>query len=108
VGDETKSFDSAVERSGVRCIDLDKSTYRVLLTRGMNGCRAVCLDGATRDHVRSRLEQVDEDGLRWQVARSRGQHRVRVRDRAEATAHEWEWPRGQRAALVLVELMIVS
>ena len=56
VGDKTKSFDSVVKRSGDRFMDLVKNTYRVLLTRGMKGCRVVFLDGATRDYVRSRLE----------------------------------------------------
>jgi uncharacterized protein len=45
-----------VKRSGDRFMDLVKNTYRVLLTRGMKGCRVVFLDGATRDYVRSRLE----------------------------------------------------
>jgi hypothetical protein len=30
--------------------------YRVLVTRGMKGCRVHFLDAATRDYVRSRLE----------------------------------------------------
>jgi uncharacterized protein len=56
VGDRTKSHDSVVKRSGDRFIDLVKNTYRVLLTRGMKGCRVAFIDAATRDYVRSRME----------------------------------------------------
>lgn len=56
VGDKTSSFDTVVKRSKDQFLDLVKNTYRVLLTRGMKGCRVCFVDRATRDYVRSRLE----------------------------------------------------
>jgi uncharacterized protein len=56
IGDKSESHDHVVKRSGERFLDLVKNTYRVLLTRGMKGCRVHFLDAATRDYVRSRLE----------------------------------------------------
>jgi uncharacterized protein len=48
VGDKRASFDSVVKRSGDTFTDLVKHTYRVLLTRGMKGCRVYFEDEATR------------------------------------------------------------
>ncbi|MDR9391395.1 MAG: DUF2075 domain-containing protein [Trueperaceae bacterium] len=56
VADPTESYDRVVKRSGEAFLDLVKHTYRVLLTRGMKGCKVVFLDDATRDFVRSRLD----------------------------------------------------
>ena len=56
VADKQASYDTVVKRSGERFIDLVRQTYRVLLTRGMKGCRVVFLGEATRDFVRSRLD----------------------------------------------------
>ena len=56
VGDKAASFDHVVKRSKDQFLDLVKNTYRVLLTRGMKGCRVYFVDKATRDYVRSRME----------------------------------------------------
>jgi uncharacterized protein len=55
VGDKRASFDSVVKRSGGKFADLVKNTYRVLLTRGIKGCRVVFLDRATSEWVRGRV-----------------------------------------------------
>lgn len=56
VADKSASFDTVVKRSKDRYLDLVKNTYRVLLTRGMKGCRVFFEDEQTRDFVRSRIE----------------------------------------------------
>ena len=43
-GDNTKSFDSVVKRSGARFTQMVQNTYRVLLTRGMKGCYVKFMD----------------------------------------------------------------
>ncbi len=48
VGDKRSSFDSVVKRSGDKFTALVKHTYRVLLTRGMKGCRVFFEDEGTR------------------------------------------------------------
>ncbi len=42
-------------RSGARCTDVVKNTYRVLLTRGMRGCDLCILDPETKAYVEERL-----------------------------------------------------
>ena len=54
--DKAASFDTVVKRSKDQFVDLVKNTYRVLLTRGMKGCRVFFEDPSTRDFVRSRIE----------------------------------------------------
>ncbi len=56
VADKKASFDTVVKRSKEQFLDLVKNTYRVLLTRGMKGCRVYFMDEATRDFVRSRMD----------------------------------------------------
>jgi uncharacterized protein len=51
VGEKRASYDVVVKRSGDRFVELVKHTYRVLLTRGLKGCRVVLLDGATHAHL---------------------------------------------------------
>ena len=48
VGDKRASFDSVVKRSGDMSASLVTHTYRVLLTRGMKGCRVYFEDEGTR------------------------------------------------------------
>ena len=58
VGQRDQSHDRIV-RSGVtepQFTDFVKSTYRVLLTRGLRGCYVYFLDAPTRDFVLSRIE----------------------------------------------------
>jgi DUF2075 family protein len=58
IGDQSKSFDSVVKRSGSRFIQMVKNTYRVLLTRGMKGCYVTFLDKNTEHFFRSRMESI--------------------------------------------------
>jgi uncharacterized protein len=55
IGDASKSYDTVVKRSKSAFTQLVKNTYRVLLTRGMKGCRVVFLDPATAQEVKKRL-----------------------------------------------------
>jgi hypothetical protein len=58
VGQPKESFDRVASR-GVTTREFAafvKSTYRVLLTRGLRGCYVVILDPTTRDFLLSRLE----------------------------------------------------
>jgi DUF2075 family protein len=48
IGDRSESYDSIVRRSGDQFTDLIKRTYRVLLTRGMQGCYVAFVDERTR------------------------------------------------------------
>ena len=60
VGQRDQSHDRIV-RSGVteqQFTDFVKSTYRVLLTRGLRGCYVYFMDAPTRDFVLSRIERV--------------------------------------------------
>ena len=56
VANKQASHDTVVKRSKDQFLDLVKNTYRVLLTRGMKGCRVYFMDPSTRDFVRSRME----------------------------------------------------
>jgi len=56
VGDQSKSADSIVKRSGEQFVNLVKNTYRVLLTRGMKGCYVYFLDEGTKRFFLSRME----------------------------------------------------
>lgn len=56
VGHPEKSFDSVVKRSRERFVDMVKNTYRVLLSRGMQGCYVYFMDKETERFVRSRME----------------------------------------------------
>lgn len=56
IGDKTKSHDKTVKKSGDRFIDLVKSTYRVLLSRGLKGCYVYFMDKDTERFVKSRIE----------------------------------------------------
>lgn len=56
VGQKSASRDHVVKtRSGERFIDVVKNAYRVLLTRGMQGCSICILDPETRAYVEERL-----------------------------------------------------
>jgi hypothetical protein len=58
VGQPAESKDRMVARGDrERFIDYVKSTYRVLLTRGLRGCYVYFLDQQTQDFVLSRLER---------------------------------------------------
>lgn len=56
VGDKTQSHDGTVKQSKGEFEALVKSTYRVLLTRGMKGCYVYFLDPETRNYFKSRME----------------------------------------------------
>lgn len=59
VGQRDQSHDRVV-RSGVteqQFTDFVKSTYRVLLTRGLRGCYVYFMDAPTRDFFASRTER---------------------------------------------------
>ena len=61
VGQRDQSHDRIV-RSGVteqQFTDFVKSTYRVLLTRGLRGCYVDFMDAPIRDFVLSRIERTD-------------------------------------------------
>ena len=56
VGQKSASRDHVVKtRSGERFIDVVKNAYRVLLTRGMQGCSICILDPETQAYVENRL-----------------------------------------------------
>jgi hypothetical protein len=59
VGQRHESRDRIVSRgvTDAEFAAFTKSTYRVLLTRGLRGCYVHCTDGATRDFVLSRVER---------------------------------------------------
>ncbi|MBI3890351.1 MAG: DUF2075 domain-containing protein [Candidatus Wallbacteria bacterium] len=62
VGQPKESFDRVVSR-GVTTVefrDFVKSTYRVLLTRGLRGCYTLFVDPGTRDYFLSRVERRPE------------------------------------------------
>jgi len=61
IGDRSASADPAVKRaSEAEFLQLVKSVYRVLLTRGLKGCWVTFLDEATERFVRSRMESRPE------------------------------------------------
>lgn len=53
IGDKSASHDAVVKRSRDRFTELVKHTYRVLLTRGIKGCRVVFADAETAKRVRT-------------------------------------------------------
>lgn len=59
VGQPAHSKDSVVrrERNPASFTRLVKQTYRVLLTRGLQGCAVYFEDGQTRDFVLSRVDR---------------------------------------------------
>src|SRR5688500_19881678 len=64
VGQRDQSHDKVVRR-GVTEAEFTryvKSTYRVLLTRGLRGCYVYFMDAPTRDFVLSRTERASELG----------------------------------------------
>jgi DUF2075 family protein len=66
IGQRDQSSDRVV-RSGVtdaEFTDFVKSTYRVLLTRGLRGCYVCFMDAPTRDFFLSRVERARATGLR--------------------------------------------
>src|SRR3954454_15896753 len=75
VGQPEQSHDRVVRR-GVTSAEFTryvKSTYRVLLTRGLRGCYVYFMDAPTRDFVVSRVERrasgiarAAEEGARYQ------------------------------------------
>ena len=58
IGDPSKSHDTLVKRSGDSFLALVRSTYRVLLSRGMKGCYVYFEDIETEKFVRSRTENL--------------------------------------------------
>ena len=58
VGQRDQSHDRVVRRGVTEqeFTDFVKSTYRVLLTRGLRGCYVYFMDAPTRDFVLSRIE----------------------------------------------------
>jgi hypothetical protein len=55
-GNQSKSSDSVVKRSGDKFVDLVKNTYRVLLSRGMKGCYVYFMNKDTERFFKSRIE----------------------------------------------------
>jgi uncharacterized protein len=66
VGQPKESFDRVVSRgvTTTAFTDFVKSTYRVLLTRGLRGCYTSFVDPATRDFAISRTERANSDTQR--------------------------------------------
>jgi hypothetical protein len=66
VGQRDQSHDRVVSRgvSGAEFTRYVKSTYRVLLTRGLRGCYVYFMDGPTRDFFLSRVERRNAATLR--------------------------------------------
>jgi DUF2075 family protein/phage repressor protein C with HTH and peptisase S24 domain/DNA replication protein DnaC len=56
-GHKEESSDSVVKRSKDQFIDLVKNTYRVLLSRGMEGCYVYFMDKDTERFFKSRMEK---------------------------------------------------
>jgi hypothetical protein len=58
VGQPDQSFDSVVRRGDRELFTQHvKSTYRVLLTRGLRGCYVYFVDAPTRDYFLSRIDR---------------------------------------------------
>lgn len=55
-GNQSKSSDPVVKRSGDKFVDLVKNTYRVLLSRGMKGCYVYFMNKDTERFFKSRIE----------------------------------------------------
>jgi len=55
VGQRENSEDRVVKRGGEAFTDLVKNTYRVLLSRGMQGCYVHFLDAETQRYWESRM-----------------------------------------------------
>lgn len=55
-GNQSKSSDNVVKRSGDKFADLVKNTYRVLLSRGMKGCYVYFMNKDTERFFKSRIE----------------------------------------------------
>lgn len=49
------------EKTKKREIDIVKNTYRVLLTRGISGCRIYCLDAGLREYIRDSIEKLGKE-----------------------------------------------
>jgi hypothetical protein len=56
-GHAEESYDTIVKRSGNKFLDLVKSSYYVLLTRGMKGCYVYFQDKDTERFFKSRIEK---------------------------------------------------
>ncbi len=56
VADKARSHDGTVKRSKDGFVEFVKNTYRVLLSRGLNGCYVHFMDKETERFVRSRVE----------------------------------------------------
>jgi DUF2075 family protein len=56
VGTPSHSHDAVVKRAKGQFVDLVKNTYRVLLSRGLQGCYVCFVDRETERFVRSRIE----------------------------------------------------
>jgi DUF2075 family protein len=55
-GFNEESHDTVVKRSKDAFVDLVKSTYRILLSRGLKGCYVHFMDKQTEQFFRSRME----------------------------------------------------
>jgi hypothetical protein len=68
VGQPKESFDRVVSRgvTAAQFTNFVKSTYRVLLTRGLRGCYVYLADSLTRDFVLSRTEGVRRHDVQLQ------------------------------------------
>jgi len=66
VGQRDQSHDRIVRRGVTeqQFTDFVKSTYRVLLTRGLRGCYVYFMDAPTRDFVLSRVERITKSVAR--------------------------------------------
>lgn len=58
VGHPENSHDSAIKSNKSKFVDLVKSTYRVLLTRGQKGCYVCFLDKDTENYFRTRIRRI--------------------------------------------------
>jgi DUF2075 family protein len=52
------SFDSKVKPKTANTLQLLRNAYRILLTRGTNETRLICLDDETREHLRNEFEKL--------------------------------------------------
>jgi hypothetical protein len=60
IGNPSASHDTVVKRSKDKFLELVKSTYRVLFTRGIKGCYVHFMDKETEQYFSSRTERGDE------------------------------------------------
>ena len=72
VGQRDQSHDRVVRRGVTEAefTDFVKSTYRVLLTRGLRGCYVYFMDAPTRDFFLSRTERASTAATASKVAES--------------------------------------